>query len=329
MGHTLEPPPMTGNSSNFDRGLTELGSDNWAWLQPDGSWGWSNSGLIVDGDEALLVDTLYDLDLTADMLAGFADAAPGSRITTLVNTHSNGDHCNGNELVINAEIVASKAAAAEMANESPEFMSSLLAAAPEMGVMGEFFLHCFSPFQFAGITGAAPTTTFTGTVDRTVGDTLVELVEVGPAHTAGDVLVHVPSRRTVYTGDILFVQGHPILWAGSIPNAIAALDRIEAWNPEVIVPGHGPVTDLDGLREVREYLTYCHDECRQRHERGMSIEEAARDILLDRWITWSDSERVITLVDSCYREFEGRSEPTPVTDLFASMAALWKENHHP
>jgi len=310
--------------SGFTHGLADVGNDNWAWLQPDGGWGWSNAGLIVDGDEALLVDTLYDLDLTAAMLDGFSRAASGARITTLVNTHSNGDHCNGNELVGDAEIVASEAAAVEMANESPEFMSALLAAAPDMGVMGEFFLHCFSAFDFAGVTGAAPTTTFSGTTSRVVGDTVVDLVEVGPAHTAGDVLVHVPSRRTVYSGDILFVQGHPILWSGSIPDAITALNTIEAWNPEVIVPGHGPVTDLAGLREIREYLRYCHSECRLRHDRGMSVDDAARDISLDRWISWGDPERIVTLVDSSYREFESRPDPTPVTELFASMAALWK-----
>jgi len=316
---------MSATPRTFDHGLVELGDGNWAWLQPDGGWGWSNAGLIVDGDEALLVDTLYDLDLTAAMLAGFADAAPGARITTLVNTHSNGDHCNGNELVIDAEIIASEAAAAEMAAESPEFMSSLLAAAPDMGVMGEFFLNCFSQFRFDGITGADPTTTFSGRIRRTVGDTVVELVEVGPAHTAGDVLIHVPSRSTVYTGDILFVQGHPILWAGTIPDTIAALDLIESWDPHTIVPGHGPTTDLAGVREIRHYLNYCRDECRERHDRGLSPLEAARDISLDRWISWGDPERIVTLVDSCYREFEGQSEPTPITELFASMAELWKE----
>jgi len=312
-------------SSEFTHGLADVGNGNWAWLQPDGSWGWSNAGLIVDGDEALLVDTLYDLDLTAAMLEGFRQAAPEARIATLVNTHSNGDHCNGNELVGDAEIIASAAAAAEMANESPEFMATLLAAAPDLGVMGEFFLHCFSAFDFAGVTGRAPTTTFSGITSRTVGDTVVELVEVGPAHTAGDVLVHVASRHTVYSGDILFVQGHPILWAGSIPDAIAALDRIEAWDPDVIVPGHGPVTDLDGLREIRDYLRYCRSECRIRYDHGMSVEEAARAISLDRWISWGDPERIVTLVDSSYREFESRTDPTPVTDLFAMMATLWVE----
>ena len=69
-------------------------------------------GLVVDGDQSLLVDTLFDLPLTREMLAAMRDAAPAAReIDTLVNTHANGDHCYGNELVEGAEIIASTACA--------------------------------------------------------------------------------------------------------------------------------------------------------------------------------------------------------------------------
>ncbi|MEZ5243618.1 MAG: MBL fold metallo-hydrolase [Acidimicrobiales bacterium] len=308
----------------FTRGLHDLGNGNWAWLQPDGGWCWSNAGLIVDGDDALLVDTLIDLPLTRAMLEGFADAAPGATITSLVNTHSNGDHCNGNEL-LDCEVIASTAAAREMATERPETMAAFMDVAAEMGVTGQFFLHCFSAFQFEGIDRPTPTVTFDGRLVRTVGDTTVEMVEVGPAHTEGDVLVHVPGRSTVFTGDIVFVEGHPILWAGSIPELLGAFDVIEAWNPETIVPGHGPITDLSGLREIREYLRYCHRECRDRFDREMSVADAARDLSLDRWSDWGEPERIVTLVDTCYREFRGGGATTPVMELIGAMAELWAD----
>jgi glyoxylase-like metal-dependent hydrolase (beta-lactamase superfamily II) len=60
------------------------------------------------GDPALLVDTLFDVRLTAEMLAAMRRAAPDARIDWLMNTHSNGDHCNGTELVTGAQIIASK-----------------------------------------------------------------------------------------------------------------------------------------------------------------------------------------------------------------------------
>ena len=84
----------------YTKGLHDLGRSCFAYLQPDGSWGWSNAGLIVDGDQTLLVDTLFDLPLTAEMLTTMRDAVPAARrIQKLINTHANGDHTFGNQLV--------------------------------------------------------------------------------------------------------------------------------------------------------------------------------------------------------------------------------------
>jgi len=307
----------------YTRGLHDLGDDAWAWLQPDGGWGWSNAGLVVDGDEALLVDTLYDLRLTGDMLDAMRAAVPAAaRIGTLVNTHSNGDHCNGNELVAGAEIVASAATADAMADESPQMMAALLEAAPGMGELGEFFTRCFGAFDFASVTKTPPSRTFSGRLDLRVGDTRVELVEAGPAHTAGDVLVHVPDRRTVFTGDLLFVGGHPIVWVGPVSNWLAACDLIESWAPETVVPGHGPITDLRGVRAVRDYLVWITVEARRRYDDGMDAFTAAQDIPLGDYADWGDAERVVINVDTLFREFSGATEATPVTELFARMAAI-------
>ena len=91
----------------YTRGLHDLGNGLWAYLLPDGSWGWSNAGLIVDGDRTLLVDTLFDLKLTAEMLESMRRSIPAAaRIGTLVNTHHNGDHTFGNQLVGGAQIIA-------------------------------------------------------------------------------------------------------------------------------------------------------------------------------------------------------------------------------
>ncbi len=121
-----------------------------------------------------------------------------------------------------------------------------------------------------------PDTTFTGHLSKTVGTKRVDLIEVGPAHTGGDAIVHVPDDRAVFTGDILFIDGHPIVWAGPIGNWIAACEMIEGLDAQTIVPGHGPVTDKQGVARVRDYLVYIRDEAKKRHDAGMGALEAAR-----------------------------------------------------
>ena len=95
---------------------------------------------------------------------------------------------------------------------------------------------------------------------KKVGDKVVNLIEVGPAHTNGDVLVYVPSDKVIFTGDILFIEGHPILWAGPVMNWINACEKIISMDVDFIVPGHGPVTNNNGVRAVKDYLTYIDTE---------------------------------------------------------------------
>src|ERR1700748_1688225 len=137
--------------SSYEKGLVEVGDGLYAYLQPDGGWGWSNSGLIVDGEQTLLVDTLFDLRLTERMLRRMRDAVPAAaRVDTLVNTHANGDHCYGNQLLGDARIVASERTAEEMTERPPAAMAELVKQAPGMGELGAFFLDCFGAFEFAG-----------------------------------------------------------------------------------------------------------------------------------------------------------------------------------
>src|SRR5579864_8507679 len=99
----------------YTHGLHELGDGLFAYLQPDGTWGWSNAGLITAGETSLLIDTLFDLKLTREMLDTMRRALPAAaRIDMVVNTHANGDHCYGNELVADARIIASRRTAEEM-----------------------------------------------------------------------------------------------------------------------------------------------------------------------------------------------------------------------
>ena len=309
----------------YKKGLVDLGG-SLAWLQPDGGWGWSNAGLIVEGEESLLVDTLFDMSLTQDMLSAMRDAAPkaAAEIPIIINTHANGDHCNGNGCCPRAEIISSKASAEEMDHENPEMMVALLDQADQMGGLGEYFKFCFGKFDFAGVERRLPTRTFSDQLDLKVGDKDVRLIEVGPAHTRGDILVHVPADKTIFTGDILFIEGTPIIWRGPIGNWIKALDMMLDMELETIVPGHGPITDKRGVQAVRDYFVYINEEARKRFDAGMTDAfEAAQDIALGDYDSWGDAERIAINVNTLYAEFKGE-EPPAAPELFGQMAAIWK-----
>lgn len=310
--------------STGDISLTEIADGCHAYVQGTGGWGWSNAGLVVGDGVSLLVDTLFDLHLTQRMLDSMAPITVQSPIRTVVNTHANGDHCYGNALVDDAEIVASTATATEMPEVPPSLLAGLNLAP---GDVGELFRSFFGEFRFDGIELRLPNRTFDDRLELDVGGRIIELIEVGPAHTAGDTLAFVPDAATVYTGDILFIGGTPIVWAGPLSNWIEACDLILGMDVETVVPGHGPVTDKSGVIDVRDYLGFVEVEAEGRHAAGLDAFEAARDIgaaigASERFRELGEFGRIAVNVEAVYRQLDPDHEMPDIVEQFRRMALL-------
>jgi cyclase len=304
--------------------VVEAGDGCLAYLQADGSWGRSNAGLIVGDGASLLVDTLFDLACTRRMLDRFAEVTRSAPIDTVVNTHANGDHCFGNELVTSAQIVSSTATRDEMAHVPPSLLDGLV---KDPGPIGDVFRSFFGEFVFDDITLRLPDRTFDDRLELEVGGRRVELIEVGPAHTDGDTLVHVPDARVVFTGDILFIGGTPIVWAGPLSNWVDACDLMLGMDIDAVVPGHGPVTDKAGVAAVRDYLVWVDAEATARHESGLDAFDAARDIASAVGAHESFSElgefgRIAVNVEAVYRSLDPDHLTPAIPEQFRRMLAL-------
>jgi glyoxylase-like metal-dependent hydrolase (beta-lactamase superfamily II) len=318
---------LQGAPARYPAGLQDLGGGVWAWLQPNGGLGESNAGLVRGEGESLLIDTLWDLRLTARMLAQMGQPSSGAPIRRLVNTHADGDHCWGNQLLVGAEVIGTTACAKDMLGEDPRGVRMLrrvasvagpvLAHAPrslpgvEQGAGLGVFAGLLAPFDFDGIELHPPTRTFDGALELDVGGRAVEVLEVGPAHTPGDAIVHVPDARTVFAADVMFVGVAPIMWSGTVERWLAALERIAALEPLHVVPGHGPVTDLEGVRAMRSYWEFVAAAVRERLAGGRSPEEAAREVIDSAeyqeqpFAEWEGAERLVVSADTIARNDRG------------------------
>lgn len=308
----------------YSKGMHELSNGCWAWLQPDGGWGWSNAGLITDGDCSMLVDTLYDLRMTREMLSSMrkTTSAAGT-IDILVNSHADGDHTFGNQLVSGARIIASSATVSEFFKVTPETHQKIIENAEFMGD-GEKYVAGFirdHGFTFSDITLTPPTESYDREATIKVGDKDVRLINVGPAHTAGDTLVHSVADRVVYTGDILFLGVHPAIWDGSLSRWIEACDLIMGLDVDVVVPGHGPLTDKAGVRLFKTYLETVGHEARLRFEAGMTVEEAAADIRFEPpFDSWIVPERIVGSINFLYREWGSPFAENNYMEIFGMVA---------
>ncbi len=94
---------------------------------------------------------------------------------------------------------------------------------------------------------------FTGDLTLRVGDHTFELLHT-PGHTPGQIAVHIPEERVVFTGDTIFSECQTWLMTSDVDGWLAALERIGELDVDQIVPGHGPVTDKKYLNVQRSML---------------------------------------------------------------------------
>ncbi len=310
-----------GEEPRFAEGLYALADDTYAWMVPNGSWGEANAGLIVGNGESLLIDTLWDVPKTQTMLNAMAPYHQTSPINKVVNTHADGDHFWGNQLLADADVITTDASLAEMAHHKPKTllafqkMGRFLARLPtaRSRQAGHWFQAMCAPYDFAGVTHTPAKRGFSGTLNLRVGGREVHLIEVGPAHTNGDLMVHVPDARTLFASDILFIGSTPVMWAGPLENWIHALDRILALDVDIVVPGHGPFATREDVIAVKDYWAFVLENARKHFSNGTRADAAAFKIASSRafcdrgYDRWDSPERLMTNVHMLYREFRGRS----------------------
>ncbi len=299
--------------------LKEITRDVYACLQEDRGLGYSNSGLVNRGG-GLVVDTFWDLAHTREMIEHYARVwrAPTSRV---LNTHHNGDHCWGNQLFADAEIISHRLCAEAFSVEDPAAMQALLEADAPAGSPLAALAERLRGWDFTGIELTPPTTLIEDRLVLDLDGLRTELIYVGPAHTQGDVIVHLPEQRVVFAGDILFRLCTPIGWEGTYARWIEALDYIVSLDPEVVVPGQGPLCGVEGPREMKAYLAYVRAESEQYFEAGLSPLEAAKKIDLGPYAGWTEPERLLFNVERAYRELRGDPWDTPI-DVNATFAGM-------
>lgn len=312
-----------GETPTYAEGLYDLGNKIFAWMVPNGSWGESNAGLVVGAGASLLIDTLWDVPKTQAMLDAMGPQVEGAPLTTLVNTHADGDHFWGNQLLDGVDSLTTARARAEMAHHRPgamlafERLGRFLCLLPgkNQRATGHYFQAMCAPYDYASVTHTPAAQEFAGSHDLDIGGRQVRLIEVGPAHTQGDLLVHVPDAKTLFAADILFIGSTPVMWAGPVTNWLKALDMILDMDVETIIPGHGPVTDKDGVAQVKAYWEFARQAARNCYDAGMKPVHAAASIVSSEafqaqpWASWDSPERMMTNVHLLYREFTGNSAP--------------------
>lgn len=273
--------------------LEQVSEGIYAYLQPDGSWGLNNPAFIVGPDGIIVIDTCFTEARSQAFLATIKTIS-SLPIRTIINTHHHGDHTWGNGLMPAATIIGHELCRSEMIS------------------VGLSIKALFPTANFGEITVVPPTVTFTDRLDVYVGDLKLELYYVGPAHTVSDIVVWVPERKVLFTGDIVFKDCTPFVLQGAITPYFPVLERLRSFGAEVLVPGHGPVCGPEGFDEVEAYLRFVMETARQGFAKGIPPLELARQTDLGKYAHWADAERIVANFHRAYSELRGEPYATPL-----------------
>jgi cyclase len=273
--------------------MEDLGHGFHAFVQLDGSWGLNNAGVFVGADGVILVDTAF----TAPRGRALRDAI--GRLTdrpvrTVVNTHHHGDHTYGNFLFPGATVVGHDLC-----------RSATIATGFETQ-------KWFPGVDWGDIRIAPPTVTFTDSLTVWCDDAPASLRFMGPAHTTNDVVVWVEERGLLFAGDLVFHGGTPFVVMGSVQGLVGALERLDGFGAEVVVPGHGAVCGPEVIAGQLEYLRFVQDRAREGFAAGVEPLELARRTDLGEFAAWTDPERLVGNLHRAYSELRDEPPGTPL-----------------
>ena len=293
--HIELPPPR----------IEEVSDGVFAYVQLDGSWGLNNTGFIVGSAGVTAIDTCF----TERRSRAFRDAirsVSGLPVRTLVNTHHHGDHTHGNFVFRGEAMIVGHELCRKEVIETGLGTKAL-----------------FSGVDWGELEVEPPFVTFGERLTLFVDDLTVELIYVGPAHTTNDVIVWLPERRVLFTGDVIFHGGTPFALMGSIAGWLGALERLGALDAERLVPGHGEICGPSAIDDVGDYLRFVQEIARKGFEADVSPLDVARDADLGRFSEWLDKERLVGNLHRAYSELRGepRGAPLPLPQAVADMVA--------
>lgn len=312
-------------AARFREGLYSLHGSAHAWMVPNGAWGETNLGLIIGDGSSVLIDTCWDPALMQEVNNHIAPAIANAPIELVINTHADGDHCWGNQLFHDKQIIGSDACIAQMKHYHPHSLSALKQAGkllrhiPFAGIdcFGHYMSEMFAPYDFSKVRITLPTHGFQEKKLLRIGGTELVLFNVGPGHTDGDSLVYIPREQVVYAGDILFADCTPVMWSGPVTNLIRALETLRHLDANVIVPGHGRLATNHDVTAAIHYWQFAQDHLYRCYQQSMTPFDAARSILhspqflSSPFAHWDSPERLLTNAYALYCEWGARLPQLP------------------
>ncbi|MEX0346965.1 MAG: MBL fold metallo-hydrolase [Rhizobiaceae bacterium] len=230
-----------GDMAEKEISFTEIGEGLWAFTAE----GDPNSGVIIGDDSVMIVEAQATPRLARKVIEKVREVTD-KPISHLVLTHYHAVRVLGASAYGAGQVIMSEKARSMVVERGQEDWDSEFDRFPRLFQGHE---------EIPGLTW--PTTTFDGRMSVYLGNRRVDLMQVGRAHTAGDIVINVPDQNVMFTGDIVEYKSACYCGDGHFHDWPGTLENIRAWDVDAIAPGRGDA--LVGKKMVNEALDLTAD----------------------------------------------------------------------
>jgi cyclase len=272
-----------------------------------------NIGFFVGPDAVLVVDSQFK-DIAPGVVAEIKKVSD-KPIKFLLNTHHHGDHVGGNEvfkqfaMIVAHDNVRKRMLSSPMdiQRDYPEMLENAKKEGNEQ--FAKFLSDQIEWAKKARVEEIpAPIMTFDSELRIHIGDETIQVWHLPPAHTDGDSVVYFEKAKVLHMGDDCFNKVIPFIdvkSGGSVKGYLAALEKVLARVPPdvKIIPGHGEVTDVAGLKGFRQYIADVVAAAQKAKAAGKSKEDFLKDVDLPAYKDFSGyKDRLKANAGSAYDE---------------------------
>ena len=258
--------------------------------------GLTNAGIIVGDDSVLIIDSLRVPSFARDLIKDVKDITD-KPIQFVIDTHSHWDHSWGNEEFPDATIIGNKNCYAEMIDGewNEQWRKKVTSSNDPWSEEG----------NIVNIT--PPNMTFETSMQLYFGGRELDLKYFGRAHTSGDIYIHLPKEKIVFTGDVAQDGGvpylgdcYPVDWPDT-DNKLAALPI------ERFMSGHGPIGDHKALECARDFIHNLVDSVKSAIADGQNSVQASESViaqLTPEYGNWRSFDRIGENLTSVYEKLK-------------------------
>lgn len=280
--------------------------------EPPGLMFDANNVFIVGDEDVVVVDSNFSLASTREVLAALRKITD-KPVRYVINTHWHDDHITGNQIYREAfpkvEFIGHESSAADMAGTGAKNRKGLQDSAANLiklfrgqiekkkNIAGQdlsaeerdsYLKDADLLEKYAASVTAlqiiAPTLTVKDKLVLRRGKRIIEILHLGRGHTAADLVVHLPNKGILITGDLI-VHPVPLIGSTSLPADYAAtLEKLLEIKPKIIVPGHGAVMRDDlYARQMIRLLNSINQQTKAAVARGETLEQARKSVNLEEF----------------------------------------------